>query len=161
MNKLSLALALATALVTARTASATTYNDYQIQGVSCFSATAGKTPAYSQYGVNSSTTAMDVSCPIILPGHNYSYGYIQLDGYNRSSVDKISCSIVGTQGDGNNPVVGTAYLSANSPSFQASSVSIYPNTSLFNNVMYLYCHLPAPTAQGYSHLTSIFLTTGY
>lgn len=161
MNKLSFALALATALVTARTASATTYNDYQMQGVSCVSATAGKTPAYSQYGVNSSTTAMDVTCPINLPAHLYTYAYINVGGYNRSSVDKISCSIVGTQGDGNNPIVGTASLNSNSPYFQLSTASMYPSTSLGNSVLYLYCHLPAPTAQGLSHLTSIFLTTGY
>ncbi|HKP96662.1 MAG TPA: hypothetical protein VJ385_12965 [Fibrobacteria bacterium] len=164
MKKISSALVLVAALCGARTASATTYESYIIQGNSCVSTTVGNTPVYSQFGPynTSTTTGMNLTCPLTLPSHTFSYAYILLAGYNRnSSATKLSCSINGTDVYGNSFLTGKAALANNSPYVQIASTSIYPSTSTGNGWLYLSCYIPPATSSGVSHVTTISLTTGY
>ncbi|HKP96175.1 MAG TPA: hypothetical protein VJ385_10490 [Fibrobacteria bacterium] len=130
------------------------YNTYLIHGNGCFSITSGEEAHYSLWGAGAIGTALDVTCPIVLPDQNYSNAEISVNGYNRSSTDGISCRISGTNYDGGNEASGTATLSVNQQPLQVASASV----SLSNNRwLSLKCHLPAYTALGYSHLHSIQL----
>lgn len=149
-------------LIVSHQASAVTYQWYQIHGNTCTSISQGLTPTYNQYGVNApGASAIAVTCPVILPSQNYVYAYIQVVGYNRNSVNKLSCTINGARYDGANYIWATATLPNNLASYQIATNSISPTVAASNNNLSVTCYLPAATASGLSHLTEIFLYVGY
>ena len=157
MKRLCFGMVVALSLLVVRTASATTQN-YLLHGSSCFSIVSGLSASVSQYGVNASSTALTVMCPLLLPSLNYtSYG-LEVVGYNRSSTDHLSCTINATDTNGNNFLAGTASLNANLAAVQVATASINTPVSPMGFVI---CHLPASTPSGFSHLTDVFVTVGF
>jgi hypothetical protein len=156
-RKMVAGLAMVVAVLAGRVASATTYDEYQLHGSSCVSITSGAVPGYSWYGVNAAAVPIDVTCPVLLPAFSYTYAYMLVEGYNRSSSDHLSCTFTGSDFDGTNPVSGVATLTANASSPQ---IAVATTNALFAP-LFITCHLPAHTASGYSHLTSIFLEVGH
>ena len=150
----------AACLLVSTWASATTYKGYNIHGNSCTSTTQGATPIYSQYGPYApGLNAINMTCPVTVPSENYTYAYLLVNGYNRNSVDHLSCTIAGTDYQGTNLISATATLPYTQSSSQVWSTSISPSAG--NSVLYVTCHLPALSAAGYSHLTYIWLDLGY
>ena len=161
MKNLTLAMAFAAAALGARPAAALTYLDFTLQGSSCVSKTSGTAAGISQFGVNADGTALDVVCSLTLPAHRYTYANMQIFGYNRSSAEKLSCTVSATDYVGGTYTPITVTLPNNSPYPQtayasATFASLWPATFLS-----ISCHLPAVTESGYSHLTAIYLQTGY
>lgn len=164
MNKIIVALVMSLGFFAARTASALTYLDYTFHGSSCVFAPNGTSVpdvVYNSYGMSTSSTtvALAAFCPIVLPSHGYTYGYILVSGYNRSSTDQLFCTITSTGQDGNNSLQGKATLTQNQGSLQQAAVTINPNA--LYSIFSLQCHIPAQTGSGFSHLTSIELVVGY
>jgi hypothetical protein len=162
MKKLGIGALLVTALLVGRAAHATTYVNYRIHGASCNSITSGVAPTVGPNGVNApSSSSIDVTCPIILPDQSYTYGYIYLVGYNRSSTDNVSCTPMATDSEGNNTITSTATLTGNQAGSLTASASLFPTVANGNGYFSLRCHIPGHTANGYSHVNSIFLQVGY
>ena len=142
----------------ARAASATTFQRFIMHGGSCYSITSGLSANVTQFGVNAGSTALNVVCPLLLPAQNYVSMTLEVEGYNRSSSDHVSCSIFGTDTSGNQLVGGAATLSSNMQAVQIQTVTISTPASPMPLVS---CHLPAQTASGFSHVTNLFLTMGF
>jgi hypothetical protein len=159
MKTLRIAIVLASALLGIKSASATTYQSYDIHASNCVSATAGAVPQYANFGVTALSSALQVVCPLSLPAQSYTYAYIFVEGYNRSGTDHVSCTIMGTAPDGTNASSSNAALPLNQSASQFNTTSISPAAG--NGLLSLQCHLPAPTASGYSYLSYIGLTVGY
>lgn len=161
MNILFKSFLLAVAVLGARAASAATV-DVLIHGNSCVSTTPGVTPVYTQYGIynGSTTTALNVTCPISLPNHNYTSGYIQMTAWTRNSPDAVFCNFSATDAFGNSPYStrATAYYNQGNP--QIVGANLGGNVS--SPYLYLTCHIPMQSAAlGKSYLSSIYLAASY
>jgi hypothetical protein len=157
---ISKALVLAAALVGARAASAA-YVEYVIQGNSCVSATPGMTPGYTQNGPynSSTTTPMMLSCPIPFANHNYTSGYIQVSGYTRNTSDPVYCNYASTDNYGNNRALVQGKVNYNGNAGNIGGASLYTNSP--TAFLYVTCHLPVATANGVSHLSSVYVSASY
>jgi hypothetical protein len=159
MKKIALALAMALGLVAAQKASATT-EYYQLKGGTCTSITSGVTGQYNIYGVSpNGSTAMDVTCPVILPARTYTGFIIGFYGYSRSTPDKLSCTITSTDYGGSDAATSTATVPSNTANSQYAETSISPSNG-YDDLL-LTCHIPATTTSGPSYLTSITLGVTY
>jgi hypothetical protein len=141
-------------LLAAGKASATVLT-YSIKGSSCASITPGVVGKISQWGLNSAQT-MSVTCPVILPlTPQYKNVYFTLNGYNRTSTDYISCTLMATNSEGANPITKTLALTLNwSPMQQKSDVLPVWNSAQLYSVS---CRIPG----GENYLTGIFLGVEY
>ena len=170
MNKFILALTLVACSMIAKTASATTYDDYTIHGNNCVTTTPGSSlsfpqsgqsvvmPTYSQYGPYApGWQAVNVTCPLTLPYQVYTYAYLYVQGYNRSSTDHLSCTLSATNFDG----LGLKSLTVTLPNNEQPSQLSAASVNSFSSSLFLTCHIPAATSSGLSHLSSIWLVLGY
>lgn len=153
------ALILAAALVGARVASATTVN-LQIHGNSCTSITPGNSPVYTQFGpYNASTaTAMDLTCPVALPSHNYTSGYMYLAGWPRNTADALFCNYASTDVYGNNRTLVKAIVPYNGGNSNFAQVNIAAANA---GVIYVTCHIPVAVGAAKTYLSSIYLEATY
>ena len=134
--------------------------NYLIHGNSCFSTTSGEEAHYAQWGAGAVGTALDVTCPLMLQSDQSPHSInLLIRGYDRSSIDNVSCRISSTNNDGQNEISATASMTDNSQAYLAASTTLSIPGG-FDNLS-LKCHLPAYTASGYSHLNSINLTAWY
>jgi hypothetical protein len=157
MKKAIVAIMFGLVFAGARSASATTYNSYVIQGNSCVSITNGVSAVANTWGITAFSTPLNVTCPVIVPDHVYNYANIVVTGYNRSDADNVNCTIAGTGAAGTNPESVNAALPDNSPYSQVKAAHIF----LANSYLFVNCHIPAQTGSGLSHLSSVYLTLGY
>jgi len=162
MNKLYMALALAAALACARTASAVTYESYKIQGNSCVSTTPGNTGIYTQWGPYnaSSTTPLNVTCPLVLPNVSYTYAFISVEGWSRNASDLLSCTIYTAGWDGYNGMSITAAVSYQPGAAGNMARDMSPSPT-GQGALYLNCHIPVFNSAGASYLTNMVLNVGH
>lgn len=153
------ALILAAAILGARVASATTLN-LLIHGNSCTSITPGNAPVYTQFGPynSSTTTALDLNCPITFPSHNYTSGYMLLYGWPRNSADAVFCNYASTDTYGNNRSLVKAIIPYSNGAANFAQVNL---SALNAGVPYVTCHLPVATAAGKSYLSSFYIEATY
>jgi hypothetical protein len=137
-------------------------DDYEFHGNSCHSTTPGLTARISQYGVYnaSSTQAMTVACPVVLPELVYTSGFLAFWGYNRNDNDDLSCTInfSSTEGSGlqsRNAVIANS----GTPLQSGKSGRLVPTADNIN--FWMYCRIP-PTQNGAaSHVTRVILSMEY
>lgn len=143
---------------------ATNYDYYRIFGTSCFSTTSGVKAEPNQWGIYnpSSTQAMEVSCPIVIEDANadYTYAYIGIGGYNRTTSDVLSCNLNMSNDDGYSvTTVHVAVPKRADPNVLYATGYNYPTAGQRN--AWVTCHVPAHASTGYSYLTSINITLTY
>ena len=159
MMKTAFALAMALGLgLVAQKASAAT-DSYTLRGNSCTSITSGITGLYGQYGISPpSTTAINVTCPIILPQKAYTQFDLSIWAYSRSTPDKVACTIATTDYGGSNYTSATAAVTLNQANSQNATTTLYPSGG---DEMYITCHIPGSTGSGPSYLTLIDFSATY
>lgn len=153
------ALLLSAAMFGAHAACATTLT-LQLHGNSCTSITPGNAPVYTQFGPynQSTTSALDMTCPVTFASRSYTAGYILVTGWNRSTTDNLFCNYASTDAYGNNRALVQAVV----PYANGGSGLGQANLSMSNTGLpYVTCHLPAATANGKSYLSGIYLEATY
>lgn len=116
-------------------------------------------PQVSQWGINSPSANLDVTCPVVLPSQPYSTAYFTVHGYNRTSTDNVKCSFTAADVFGGSYIIRTAVLPANQSGSQYQKWGVPMNGSATNpnNLVSISCHLPA----GENYLTGIMLQMAY
>lgn len=133
---------------------------YNYHGNTCVPVSSSMAIEYSQWGpYNPSTTMLlTVSCPIDVRNYNFTEGYIGISGYNRSSAYKLSCRMRATTEAGMSPATGTATLPQNSQGLQYGTARVMPPSY---PRFYVHCDIPPATANGVSHLTTVYMSVTY
>lgn len=160
MKNVTKALVLAGALIAARAESAGTA-DFLIHGNSCVSTTPGVSPIYTQWGPYnpSSTSAMMLSCPVPFPNHNYTSGYMQVSAWTRNTGDQVFCNYAGTDNYGGNLTYVQAKVPYSGGGPNLGTASLYLTNS--SDFLYVTCHIPMATGNGYSYLSTIYVSGNY
>jgi len=159
MNPFRNALLLSAAIFGAHAASATTLT-LQLHGNSCTSITPGNSPVYTQFGPynQSTSSALDMTCPVTFASRNFTAGYILVTGWNRSTTDNLFCNYASTDAYGNNRALVQAVVPYNN----GGSGFAQANLSMSNTgVPYVTCHLPAAVGASRSYLSGIYLEATY
>lgn len=159
LKNLSKILVLAAALAGARAATAGNVT-YMIHGNSCVSTTSGLPGVYTQWGPynGSTTTAMNLTCPVPVLNNYYTSVWAEVIAYNRSTADKVFCNIASTDGNGNNLKSQQAQVSY-APGVNTGITSF--NSNVATNMWYVTCHIPMSGANGTSYLTGVYLSLSY
>lgn len=155
MKKLTLALAFATTLITARNATANS-DFYMIAGNTCISVTPGFIPFYHpQWGAQAPSNSMiNVVCPIALPPKSYTSITAYVSGYNRVTNDPLTCTFTVTDYAGLAFAQRSVILANKVPGqFLGTTVPVTGTFNLFS----INCRIPV----GENYLTGLEIIPNY
>lgn len=155
-------LFLAAGLCGAVRSEATDHYYLKIFGSSCISFTTGVIAEVNQWGIDnpSTTQAMDVTCPIVVPSQNYTQMYLGIGGYNRSNYDALSCNLNMSNDDGYSLTqLSVAVRKQAGPGVVYATGYNYAAAGQHN--AWVTCHVPSASGTGWSYLTSLNITLDY
>jgi hypothetical protein len=151
-------------LAVSQTASASDRFVYNIAGASCVGENSPSLVQYSHWGVNAMASqsggSPTVTCPMPTDGAPWLGAAFEISGYNRNVTDPLSCTLIVTDWQGLVYSSTTLKLVTTTTAAQSQFVWVgFPSPdSGINNLFSISCHLPVPTASGFTHLTSVTVT---
>jgi hypothetical protein len=168
MKKLAFAVILVASFLSVRSASATSIW-YTIPGSSCVIISPtdpGRPPVHANWGVGNAAAGFDVTCPVVLPYQAYTTTEMRVNGYNRSTTDAVSCTLLATDYAGANPIPMSLSLPFDGSNTMHSVINSAQNIGAFVNqpaapLLSLTCHVPGNTSAGASWLTAIFVLASF
>jgi hypothetical protein len=166
MKKLVFGLMLFVSFLSVRSASATSIW-YTIPGNSCTVISAfdpNRPPTHTNWGVGNSGP-MDVTCPVVLPYQTYTSMDMRVNGYNRSTTDAVSCTLLATDFAGGSQIPMTLSLPFDTGPMHsilgtAENIGAFPGQNAAP-MLSVTCHIPGNTASGSSWLTAVFVLASF
>jgi hypothetical protein len=143
--------------------------DWETPGSVCMPSD-GKTSEWTwgpNFGVNRNCSSCTGSANLVCPlstlftgggsGGSGTFGFLEVDVYDRSSTANVSCTLFLINLDGSNVFTQTQTSSGNSPNVQLLSFNVNVSEGSYANAT-VQCSVPAATSSGVSHVAN-FITS--